>query len=264
MIYHFDVVGLAFLGQDMSTFHVCAQIHMFLGSLPCLCIDLHAYEFFALFLLRSTCWCLDLCVYVLRAMLVCSDLYWLLCHVLLQPFMSLDISLSCFLALLVGCRSRSCGIGPDLHTQAYIKGLGSFPLHANVCLLAIMLYLHVSLSRSSLCRALHPSWTCACVITSIPHRVCLGITTCEIHSYGVGVLDSRLSLPRLMLIRLPCLLCSTHLAFFASLHLCMLAYMFICEFVCRPYLNPMEVWTFNPNHHFSSQDTPLQGCQPPC
>ena len=34
MIYSFYVVGLAFLGQDMSTFHVCAQIHMILGSLP--------------------------------------------------------------------------------------------------------------------------------------------------------------------------------------------------------------------------------------
>ena len=91
-----------------------------------------------------------------------------------------------------------------------------------------MLYLHVSLSRSSLCRALRPSWTCACVITSIPPRVCLGITTYEIHSYGVGVLDSRLSLPRLMLIRFPCLLCSTHLAFFAFLLLCFFASLHAC------------------------------------
>ena len=30
--------------------------------------------------------CLDLCVYVLRAMLLCLDLYWLLCHVLYNPF----------------------------------------------------------------------------------------------------------------------------------------------------------------------------------
>ena len=35
MIYRFDVVGLAFLGQDMSIFNVCAQIHMILGFLPC-------------------------------------------------------------------------------------------------------------------------------------------------------------------------------------------------------------------------------------
>ena len=64
MIYYFDVVGLAFLGQDMSAFHVCAQINIFLGSLPCLCLNLHAYMFFAMFLLRSTCQCLYLCPYI--------------------------------------------------------------------------------------------------------------------------------------------------------------------------------------------------------
>ena len=109
MIYRFDVVFLAFLSQDMSKFHVCAQIHMTSGSLPCYCLDLHAYAFFALFfsqiymlVLRSMSLCLDLCVYVLRAMLVCLDLCQLLCHVLLQPFLSLDISLSCVLALIGG------------------------------------------------------------------------------------------------------------------------------------------------------------------
>ena len=129
MIYRFYIVGLAFLGQDMSTFHVCAQIHMILGSLPCLCLDLHAYVFFAMFfsqtymlVLRSMSLYLDLCVYVLCVMLVCLDLCQLLCHVLLQPFLSLDISLSCFLALPVGCRSRFRGLGLHPHTQAYIKG----------------------------------------------------------------------------------------------------------------------------------------------
>ena len=63
MIYHFHVVSLAFLGKDMSKFNVCAYIHMLLGSLSCLCLDLYAYVFFALFLLRSTCPCLDLCAY---------------------------------------------------------------------------------------------------------------------------------------------------------------------------------------------------------
>jgi len=48
---------------------------MLLGSLPRLCLDLHVYMFFAMYLLRSTCLCLDLCVYVLCAMFVCLDLY---------------------------------------------------------------------------------------------------------------------------------------------------------------------------------------------
>ena len=68
-LYHdlsFDVVGLAILGQDMSKFHVCAQIHMFLGFLPCLCLDLHAYVLFAMFMLRSTC-LLVYCMFLLRS-----------------------------------------------------------------------------------------------------------------------------------------------------------------------------------------------------
>jgi len=56
---------------------------MLLGSLPCLCLDLHAFVLFAMFLLRSTCLSLDLCVNVLYAMFACLDLGWLLCHVLL-------------------------------------------------------------------------------------------------------------------------------------------------------------------------------------
>ena len=49
-------------------------------------------------------------------------------------FMSFDISLSCVLALQVGCRSRSCGLGLHAYTQAYINGFGSFPLW--MCMLA--------------------------------------------------------------------------------------------------------------------------------
>ena len=75
LIYHFDVVGLTLLGQDFSKFNVCAQIYMSTCSLPCLYLDLHAYVFFAMFMLRSMCLCLDLCVYVLRAMFVCLNLY---------------------------------------------------------------------------------------------------------------------------------------------------------------------------------------------
>ena len=79
-----------------------------------------------------------------------------------------------------------------------------------------------------------------------------GVTTCEAHLRGVGVLDTHLSLLRAMLLCLSCLLCATHLAFFFSLHLCMLVYMFMHEFVCHPHSNPMELWTPNPNLHLSS------------
>ena len=58
--------------------HVYAQIYMFMCSLPCLCLDLH--------------------VGVLLAMFMCLNLH-VGCHVLLQPFLSLVISLSCVLAL---------------------------------------------------------------------------------------------------------------------------------------------------------------------
>ena len=62
---------------------------------------------------------------------------------------------------------------------------GSFPLHVYVCLLASMLYLRVTFSRSRLCHASFPLWACACVITSVPPRDWLGVTTCEIHFHGV-------------------------------------------------------------------------------
>ena len=112
-----------------------------------------------------------------------------------------------------------------------------------------MLYNHVYLSRSRLCHALFLPWACACrslrplacVGASFPPRACLDVTTCEIHLYGVSVPDTHLSPLRAMLICLPCSFCTTHLAFFAYLHLCMLAYLFMHEFVCCPYSNPMEL-----------------------
>ena len=132
---------------------------MLLDSLPCLCLDLHAYVFYAMFLLRSMCLCLDICVYVLRAMFVCLNLRWLLGHVLLQPFCPLISLFLVFWPLLEGCRSRSYCLSLHPHTQTYIKGFESFLSH--VCLLASMLYLYVNLSRSRLCNALWPPWAYA-------------------------------------------------------------------------------------------------------
>ena len=98
-----------------------------------------------------------------------------------------------------------------------------------------MIYLHVCLSRSRLCHALCPPLACArqflrplaCVVAFVPLVDCLDVTICETHLYGVSVLDSHLSLLCMMFICLTCLLCATHMAFFASLHLCTLAYMFM-------------------------------------
>ena len=166
---------------------------MFMLRSTCLCVICHVFAQIYMLVLRPMSLCLDICVYVLHAMLMSLDLCWLLCHVLLQPFLSLDISLSCILVLSIGCsRSRSYGLGLHPYTQAYIKGFGSFSLHIYVCLLASMLYLHVSLSRSRLCHALCPPWAWACVVTSVPPRVCLDVTTCQIHLRGLGVLDLHL------------------------------------------------------------------------
>ena len=143
MIYRFDIVGLAFLGWDMSKFNVCAYIHMLLGSLPCLCLDLHAYVFFAMFMLRYTCLCF-LChafaqIYMpmFRSMSLCvlRSICWLLCHVLLQPFCSL-------MPLFLGSGPFWWSVDLDLVVQAYIfipklilKGLDNF-LYVYSCLLA--------------------------------------------------------------------------------------------------------------------------------
>ena len=253
-----------FLGQNMSKFNVCAQIHMILGSLPCLCLDLHAYEFFALFMLRSTSLCLDLCVYVLHAMLVCLDLCWLLCHVLLQPFRPLIFLFLEFLPLSVGCRSRSCGLGLHPHTQAYIKGFGSFPLCISMfaCLLQCFMSMFGSLDLGfamlcALCGLVlvDPQRPLACVVAFVPPRACLDVTTYEIDLCDVGVLDTHLSLLHAMLICLPsCIVPPIQLSLLL-LHFCTLAYLFMHESVCRLYYNPMKLWTLDPNLHFSSQDT---------
>ena len=113
MIYHFDVVGLALLSQNMSKFNACDQIHMILGSLPCLCLDLHAYVFFAMLMLRSTCLCVlchvyaqiyvpmlrSICLYApCHACLLRSMLVAITCASI--ALLSLDIFLSCVLALI--------------------------------------------------------------------------------------------------------------------------------------------------------------------
>ena len=67
---------------------------------------------------------------------------------------------------------------------------------------------------------------------------CLDVTTGETHLCDVGVLDTHLSPFHAMILCLPCLFFATYLAFFASLHLCMLAYMFMHESLLACVIKP--------------------------
>ena len=67
---------------------------------------------------------------------------------------------------------------------------------------------------------------------------CLGVTICETHLLDVGVLDTHLSPLRAMMLCLPCLLCNTCLAFFASLHLCTFSYIFMHESLLACVIKP--------------------------
>ena len=73
----------------------------------------------------------------------------------------------------------------------------------------------------------------------------LDVTTCMTHLHDVGVLDTYLSPLCAMLLCLPCLLCATRLAFFASLHFYTLAYKFMYEsvqtYIC-PARHPHFIW----------------------
>ena len=151
MIYCFDVVGLTFLGQDMSKFNICTQIYMPTCSSSCLCLDLCLFRPHVMLMLRSLCLYAPCQVCVFRS--ICRLLY----QVLLQPFCPLISLFLVFWPLLVGCRSRSCGLGLYRHTQAYIKGFGLFPyLSMFVCQLLCSMSMLASLylGFATLC-ALH-------------------------------------------------------------------------------------------------------------
>ena len=219
-----------FLGQDISKFHACAQIYMFMLR-STLCLDLCPFGPCAMPMFRSMCLC-ALCHFcMLRSTCPCflchvyaqifvpmfrSMSLWAPCHAYVQihVFMcsvpclcaqiymlvasamcfysplSLDISLSCVLALVGGVqiqipRSRPTSTHLGLYQRVWI-----ISLHACVCLLASALYVYACLSRSWLCHALCPPWTCSCMVTSIPLVAYWDLTTCETHSRDVGFLDA--------------------------------------------------------------------------
>ena len=111
------------------------------------------------------------------------------------------------------------------------------------CFLASMLYLHVSLSRFRLCHALCPLWVCACVVTSVPPRVCLDVTTCEIHPRGVGVFDIHTFLYSVRSWMVAMLALRHPFGFFcflASLHACLHVHAWFCVSSIRQSNGAME------------------------
>ena len=98
MFYHLDVVGLAFLGQDMPKFCVCAQIHVLRCFLPCSRLVLFVYVLIAMFMPKSTCLCAlqhvyaQIYLFMFSLPYLCLDLYFC---VLLAMFMCLDPHVGC-------------------------------------------------------------------------------------------------------------------------------------------------------------------------
>ena len=206
------------------------------APLSCLCLDLHVYVILAMSMPRSISLSALCLVHMSRST------SWLLCHVLLKLFYLLLSPFSRVLALLVGCRSRSCGLNLHPYTQAYIKGLDHF-LYTCLCFLACFYALSPCLPIQI--QALQCFVPSVGLCLSVFEANCLcgyicpsqGLFECnhfEIRLCGVGVLDAHLSLFCVMLLCLPCMLCATHLAFFASLHLCTFAYLVMHESVCHP------------------------------
>ena len=136
-------------------------------------------------------------------------------------------------------------------------------MHVYICLLTSKLYLYVCPSRSGLFHALYPLWASSCrslgpltcVVAFVPFVAYMGVTTCEIHLYDASFFDAYPFFALCDVLMLAFLAFCHSFGFFASLHLCTLAYMFMHKSVCHPYSNPMELWTLNPNLHLSSQDT---------
>ena len=113
--------------------------------LPCLCLDLHVYVLYTLFVLRSTCLGVFCHVYAQIYMLMCFLpslcvwIYMFMCLKLCLDAMpsALQLYVSYFYPFLVfgfwvGHRSRSCDLGLHPQTHLTIKGLDQF-LYACLC-----------------------------------------------------------------------------------------------------------------------------------
>ena len=226
----------------MPKFHVCAQIHMPRCFLPLfmfrsifLCAPCHAYAQIYLFICSLPCLCAPCHVYAQIYIFVCS--IPCSCFQIYMPVAMLYAS-KAFLSLVIPFSYVLARVDLDLVVQVYIhtprpisKGLDHF-LYTCVCLLASILYIHVCLSRFRLCHALCPPRACACqslrplacVVAFAPLMDCLGVTTCEMHLRGVGLLDAYPFFASCNVVMLALLaLCHpfSFLCFFAFLHTCL-------------------------------------------
>ena len=116
MIYYFDVVGLAFLGQDIFKFHVCAQIYMFMLRSTCLCLDLRPFGPRVMPMFRSMCLCAPFHFCMLRSTCLCF-----LCHVYSQIYVPMFRSMSLWAPchVYVQIHVFMCSV-PCLCAQIYI------------------------------------------------------------------------------------------------------------------------------------------------
>ena len=201
----------------------------------CLCVLCHVYAQIYMFMLRSTSLCLDLCVYVLRAMLVCLDLCWLLCHVLLKLFHPL---ISLFLAFWPFWQGVDLGpmVQAYIHTpRPILKSLDNFlcmSMFACFLLCFISMLASLNLGFATLCALyglvlVDPQSHQLSVVASILPKASLGVTTCETHLRGVGVLDTHFFFSALCDVDMLVLLALCHpfgfLCFFVSFA-CLLTY----------------------------------------
>ena len=172
---------------------------MFPCLFPCLCLALCFYVLFVMPMFRYMLLCTPFVMPMLRSMLLCA-----LCHAYAWIYVFLGprilpmfgstclVAMPCaivallsliylflkFWALLVGCRSRSRGLGLHPHTLAYIKRFGSFPyMHVYACLLLCFMSMFASLVLGfAMLSALHGLdlvW-----LHPTPVWLCLGVTTC--------------------------------------------------------------------------------------
>ena len=87
------------------------------------------------------------------------------------------------------------------------------------------------------------------MVVSVPLVACLDVIACEPHLYEVGMLDTHLSTFHAMILCLPCLLYASHLGFYASLHFCMFAYMFMHESLLACVIKPNSYYLIQVHTH---------------
>ena len=159
-------------------------------SLPCLCLDPHAYV--QIYVSLGLCYAYaQICVFMCYVPYLCAQIYMLVAMPCASiVLLSLDITLSCALTLIGGVQIQIPWSRPTSTHLGLYQRVWIISLYSCVCLLASMLYVHAYLSRSRTCHALCPSWACSYMVTSISLMAYWGLTTCLTHPRDVGLLDA--------------------------------------------------------------------------